>query len=232
MNNPRIKFFEKLPKNGTVAEIGVLDGGNVDRIINASSPKKLYLIDCWEKSDEYGLWNMESLYEGVKCNYGSKEGITVIKEYSVPASKMFEDHYFDWVYIDASHEYHNVKLDLAHWLPKIKKGGFIAGDDFTMQHTYYWPGVHGALIEFMLKYVEKDLETFKSLPKGWWKPNGSTPEEVYQILENSKWFYATDKKIRKRVGNPSHTARSFIIEVGDWVDDLNYEQIIEESYEN
>ncbi len=229
----RTEFFKRLPKNGIAAEIGVMTGDNVNRIIEGANPKKLYLIDCWEKSDEYDLWNMEELYKSVKSQYGNKEGITIIKEYSVPASKTFDNHYFDWFYIDASHEYHNVKLDLAHWLPKVKKGGFIAGDDFTMRHDYYWPGVHGALIEFMLKYVEKDLETLKSLPKGWWDTKGSTPDKVYEILKNSKWFYATDTtEMKKSTRNMSWTARSFIIEIGDWVDDLDYEQIIKESYED
>ena len=231
----RTEFFRRLPKNGIAAEIGVLNGDNIHRIFDGANPEKLYLIDCWESSEEYD-WDMDTLYQQVVDKWEKKEGITIIKEYSVPASKTFQDHYFDWVYIDASHEYHNVKLDLAHWLPKVKKGGFICGDDFTMRHDYYWPGVHGALIEFMLKYVEKDLETFKSLPKNWWLPKdkgGSTPNEIYEILKNSKWFYATDTtEMDKKAVDMSWTARSFIIEIGDWVDDLDYEKIIKESYEN
>ena len=36
----------------------------------------------------------------------------------------------DLVYIDAAHDYDSVKQDILTWLPKIKKGGFIAGHDY------------------------------------------------------------------------------------------------------
>jgi hypothetical protein len=41
------------------------------------------------------------------------------------------------VYIDASHEYEYVKQDILNWLPKVKLGGIICGDDYTRG----WPGV-------------------------------------------------------------------------------------------
>ena len=48
MDNSRNETYDKvLPKNSICAEIGVQDGINVERILNISKPKKLYLIDLW-----------------------------------------------------------------------------------------------------------------------------------------------------------------------------------------
>ena len=58
------------------------------------------------------------------------ENIHKVKKSSVEASKDFKDGSLDLVYIDAAHDYESVKQDILTWLPKIKKGGFIAGHDY------------------------------------------------------------------------------------------------------
>ena len=61
---------------------------------------------------------------------------------STDASKLYEDESLDFVFIDASHEYIDVKADLEHWFPKVKWGRTIAG------HDYDWAGVKQAVDEF------------------------------------------------------------------------------------
>jgi predicted O-methyltransferase YrrM len=41
------------------------------------------------------------------------------------------DESLDCVYIDCCHEYECVKKDLDAWMPKVKKGGIVAGHDVT-----------------------------------------------------------------------------------------------------
>jgi len=48
---------------------------------------------------------------------------------SIEASKEFNDGQLDFVFIDASHKYKDVKQDIIHWLPKVKVDGTLGGDD-------------------------------------------------------------------------------------------------------
>lgn len=60
---------------------------------------------------------------------GYKVGIKRME--SVEAAKLYEDESLDFVFIDANHQYYWVKNDIRAWLPKVKKGGIIAGHDFS-----------------------------------------------------------------------------------------------------
>ncbi len=41
------------------------------------------------------------------------------------------DQSLDFVFLDASHTYEDVKNDICLWLPKVRYGGVLAGDDYT-----------------------------------------------------------------------------------------------------
>jgi predicted O-methyltransferase YrrM len=51
----------------------------------------------------------------------------------------------DYLYIDAAHDYASVKADLEAWVPHVKPGGLILGDDY--EHRLF-PGVREAWDEF------------------------------------------------------------------------------------
>jgi predicted O-methyltransferase YrrM len=53
---------------------------------------------------------------------------------SLTAATMYEDESLDFVFIDASHDYISVKNDIIAWLPKVKKGGVLSGDDYLHKH--------------------------------------------------------------------------------------------------
>jgi predicted O-methyltransferase YrrM len=62
---------------------------------------------------------------------------------SLEASKLYANKSLDFVFIDASHEYEDIKNDIIHWLPKVKIGGILAGHDMV------WPGVARAVSELI-----------------------------------------------------------------------------------
>ena len=78
------------------------------------------------------------------CGYGDM--ISIIIADSVAASRLFGDASIDWVHLDARHDYASVKADIHAWLPKIKPGGWLSGDDYD---EIKWPEVVKAVGEVL-----------------------------------------------------------------------------------
>ena len=70
------------------------------------------------------------------CGYG--DTISLIIADSLTASRLFGDASLDWVHLDARHDYASVKADIRAWLPKVKPGGWLSGDDYD---KLKWPEV-------------------------------------------------------------------------------------------
>jgi hypothetical protein len=75
-------------------------------------------------------------------------------------AKEFEDESIDFVFIDANHTYEFVSKDIAAFLPKMKKGGIMAGHDFNGAH----PGVVQAVIEAFIGDINLGREGFYNKP--------------------------------------------------------------------
>lgn len=109
---------------------------------------KLYAVDTFLGSDEeihkkeisqlneQGLTLFDSFTENIKeCNVN--DIIVPIVSTSCDASKNVDNNTIDFIYLDASHDYESVKKDIENWLPKMKRGSIMTGDDYVD----CWPGV-------------------------------------------------------------------------------------------
>lgn len=106
----------------TGAEIGVKRGHYAKILCDAVPGLKYYGVDNWRLRDNY--------YEYAK-NYLAGYDATLIRKDSVEAAKDFAPGSLDFVYIDASHFFDDVMMDLILWVPKVKSGGIISGHDFV-----------------------------------------------------------------------------------------------------
>ena len=72
----------------------------------------------------------------IECGY--VDAVTLIISDSVAAARLFPDKSLDWVHLDARHDGPGVTADIRAWLPKIKPGGWLSGDDYN---ELKWPGL-------------------------------------------------------------------------------------------
>lgn len=135
-------MVNKSPSNATFVEIGCWKGKSssfmAEQIMESRKGIKFYCVDTWKgtltedihKNDPDVI--NDRLFEVFNENMSPFTGhYTPIRSTSLEAATQFQDNSLDFIYIDASHEYKDVKNDIKAWLPKLKKGGTIAGDDFN-----------------------------------------------------------------------------------------------------
>jgi len=132
-----------------MAEVGVYLGRGTAIFDEVFSKRKidyeLMAIDNWEGSIEHKIQNIVPEYQQALENLAPiSDKVKLIKADSRESANMFNDESFDIVYIDASHEYEPVIADIAAWMPKVKDGGFICGDDYAPD----WSGVILAVNEY------------------------------------------------------------------------------------
>jgi predicted O-methyltransferase YrrM len=125
-------------------------------IINSKKNIKLDCIDLWGTVPGKIYGDKKDLYNTfIKNIEPVKDMINPIISNSWDAASMYEDHSLDFVWLDAGHEYEDIKKDIAAWYPKVKIGGTIAGHDFTTA-----PGVSKSVVE----YFDKD---YKRINTSW-----------------------------------------------------------------
>jgi Methyltransferase domain len=78
------------------------------------------------------------------CGFG--DTISLVIGESVTASRLFADASVDWVHLDARHDYDSAKADIQAWLPKVKRGGWLSGDDYD---DLKWPEVVKAVTDLL-----------------------------------------------------------------------------------
>ena len=148
----RRKMLQYLPKNATVAEIGVANGEFSSEILRITQPAMLHLIDAWHTS----RYN-SNLKRSVKEKLSSEitRGLVELHEgLSTDVGASFEDNYFDWVYIDTDHTYKLTREELRIYSRKLKPSGFLTGHDYISGN---WNGlVRYGVIEAVHEFCVKE----------------------------------------------------------------------------
>jgi predicted O-methyltransferase YrrM len=140
-----------------IAELGVYKGRGTAlwlvELINRGVPFEYHAIDHFQGSKEHkqNINYYQLTLDNLKSFLTPDINLKIHKQPTFIAADFFPNNYFDLVYIDASHDYFNVKQDITTWLPKVKIGGVIAGDDYVQG----WPDVIKAVDEIFKDRVNR-----------------------------------------------------------------------------
>jgi len=157
----REQLFTMLPKGARCVEVGTRFGDLASAVLEMRHDLLMTVVDSWEGQ-------FADAEKDARARLGRA---IIIKARSVEAAERLEDESQDLVYIDAAHDYANVMADIKAWLPKVKKGGILAGHDMeTKPDDGYWGAIE----------VEKAV-------------NDSFPEGVQVIDENPPSWWVVKK---------------------------------------
>lgn len=128
-------------KDGAVfVEIGAWQGKSTSfmavEILNSGKDIEFHTVDTFKGSTTES--QQKQIREGLNPYEKFKENLAPVLDSinvhvgdSVEVAKEFDDNSIDFVFIDGNHLYEYVRADIGAWLPKVKKGGVIAGDDWA-----------------------------------------------------------------------------------------------------
>ncbi len=149
------QVVRELPSPAKIVEVGTWRGRST-----------CFLAECVKRSGKHiefwavdtFLGSNESIHQTLVANMTTdlytdflnnlemcevSEIVTPLKSSSVTASRQFSNSSLDFVMIDGAHDRESVLQDINAWLPKIKPGGLIAGDDYGGE----WTGVKQSVDE-------------------------------------------------------------------------------------
>jgi len=122
-------------------ELGVQTGKFANRMLSDwTNCEEYHLVDLWGHQKNYhDIANLAQ--EGQDRNYDQtmqtlkpwSDKTHVCRNYTSVCVHKFEDEYFDFIYVDARHDFKGVWEDLVAYWPKLRVGGIMAGHDYVAQ---------------------------------------------------------------------------------------------------
>jgi predicted O-methyltransferase YrrM len=171
--NSQNKIFDRLvneTRPSVIIEVGTWLGASAIHMAtaarNAGVSCTIYCVDTWLGAEEFwtrfadtpernlALKNgYPSVYYKFLSNvveHGSQDTIVPIPNTSHIGSIILKHMRVqaDLIYVDGSHEYEDVKSDIKDYMPLLRKGGVMFGDDMT------WKSVREAVDHSLGKKVE------------------------------------------------------------------------------
>jgi hypothetical protein len=194
----------KQVKPSLIIEVGSWKGGSAITMGNAIKRENLeceiLCVDTWSGAPEFWVdhsdperflsLKLQNGYPTVyyqflanMCYAGIDDVVTPVPLPSTVAAQVFKKKRIqaDIIYIDGSHEYHDVFFDILTWIPLLKNGGIIFGDDYDE----YWPSVVNA-VKDVNKYLGVTYEVVDN--RNWVIKNTNGLEEnlLEEFIKNTK----------------------------------------------
>lgn len=139
-----------IPKGGVIAEIGVMKGDFSVHLVESLKPKTFFAFDWFQEHTAATIWGVPSsiafegqthyeYYRRKMAIYG--DCVVMVEGANRDTLPLHANGTFDFVYVDANHEYKEVKFDAEAATRMIKPDGIIMFNDYILYdhiaQTYY-----------------------------------------------------------------------------------------------
>ena len=102
---------------------------------------KYVLVDLWEKQKNYNdvannanhVAFMEETARRMEPFKQKGVDVEICRNYTTSCVERYADGTFDFIYVDARHDFKGVYLDITEWWRKLRIGGIMAGHDYVTQ---------------------------------------------------------------------------------------------------
>jgi FkbM family methyltransferase len=129
-------------KNGIGVELGVAAGDFSERILKHDHIGHLFSIDMWAGDRGHGI---EQYREAIVRLDPYRARNTILRMRFDEALPLFDNESLDFIYVDGyAHDGEMNGQTFRDWFPKLRRGGIIAGDDYSPE----WPLVIAAVNAF------------------------------------------------------------------------------------
>lgn len=151
---------KEVKSGATFVELGTFFGASAAymavEIFNSGKWIDFHTVDTFAGSSEVSSFfeNRDVYSECLNNLRPVLNRISIHKQDSAEAAKMFKDHSVDFCFIDAAHDYDSCKADIEAWLPKMKPGGLLAGHDYCNSFI----GVVNAVEDTLGNSADGDIE--------------------------------------------------------------------------
>lgn len=139
-----------LPPDGVVAEIGVMKGDFSVWLMDALKPRTFFAFDWFQAHTLPSIWGLppSEAFEGrTHPQYYRKrmerfgDSVIMVEGANRDTLPNYANESFDFVYVDANHEYEEVKFDAEAAARMVKPDGIIMFNDYILfdhiANTYY-----------------------------------------------------------------------------------------------
>jgi hypothetical protein len=117
----------------------------------------IHLVDIWDNWDDMVQCMLNMKYKDFRMYKGDTYRI----------GKSFDEK-LDWIYIDAGHEYEEIKLDHIVWSKLVRSGGIVSGHDYSPE----FPGVMQFVDELIADGIDVQFtwnDFYEGVPyQSWW----------------------------------------------------------------
>jgi predicted O-methyltransferase YrrM len=135
-------MVKSLPINAKILEVGAWKGGSTIPMGVASlgTERKITVVDIWDdpSGELFKTWHENVTMEGIFDMLEVRRGDSLLMMRDLLADKRLL--YYDFCFLDTSHEYNRTNLEFEMALELVKDGGWIFMHDIGDEEPYLYPG--------------------------------------------------------------------------------------------